>query len=968
MKKSAIPSLRGVKSVPIKRGKRSSRVASNLCAFREMGSYNQGWLLFIGILVTLSLPYSHAFWGTENKVQTSVFLSPKFVLGPGSVENRFYYNIDFPKGHIAVKSFDAEVIDEAGNSVPLHETYLHHWVVGRYFVRKGVEISEFDDHAKFNKSDYISGRNSGICPTLGQVFGLGSETRKTATHVPDPYGIEFGNPAEIPSGFEEQWLLNIHAIDTRGVEDKLGCTECRCDLYNVTVDEYGRPLRPDYKGGLFCCYDHTQCRVKHGFEGVRRTLYLRYTVKWIDMDRSVLPVKIYIFDITDTWKGTPNSTGSITEHRCKVEYDIEPCHATGLADDGCIDNRRISLDMPFGGYLIYGVAHQHSGGSGFALYREDGQVMCSSLPIYGEGEEPGNEAGYIVGMTTCYPQPGAIEISKGETLILESNYSSIRHHTGVMGLLYIYVADQLPKPMHTLHTVIQIQDSITLLTILWAVVVMIGAVAVIAVAIRYRLKREGEDGYEAIGMEMQSYNHGWLLLVGIFVTISLPYSQAFRGYEKKVKTAVFRSPKFVLGPGEVENKFYFNIEFPRGHIGLKSFNAEVIDEAGNPVPLLETYLHHWVVARYHVRKDIKIPEFSNHAKLNGSNFISGRNKGICQSTVLPQYFGLGSESRNTVMHIPDPYAIPVGNPAEIPSGFEEQWMLNIHAIDTRGVEDILGCIECRCDTYNVTVDQHGKPLRPGYKGGVSCCHNGTRCKVKQGFQGARRTFYLRYIVKWIDMDSSVLPVNVYILDITDTWKKTSNSTGINTEHHCKMEYEIEPCDDTGSGNDGCMDNKRISLDMPFRGYIIYAVAHQHPGGTGSALYREDGQLLCSSTPRYGKGEEPGDEAGSIVEMTTCYIQPGIIEITKGETVILESNYSRISSHSGVMGLFYILVVDRLPKTTHNLHGFIGTQETITLLAILWAVVAMIGVVAAITVAIRYRFKRERGDGYEAIRI
>ncbi|KAE8657173.1 (+)-neomenthol dehydrogenase-like [Hibiscus syriacus] len=465
-----------------------------------MESYNRGWLLLVGILVALSVPYSQAFWGNENKINTAVFLSPKFVLGPGSVEDRFYYNVDFPKGHIALKSFNAEVIDEAGNPVPLHETYLHHWVVARYFVRKGVDISEFDDHAKLNSSDYISGRNSGICPNLGQFFGLGSETRKTATHVPDPYGIEFGNPAEIPSGFEEQWMLNIHAIDTRGVEDKLGCTECRCDLYNVTVDGYGRPLRPDYIGGLLCCYDHTQCKVKRGFEGVRRTLYLRYTVKWVDMDSSILPVKVYIFDITDTWKRTRNSTGINAEHQCKVEYDIEPCHSTGLGDDGCVDNKRISLDMPFGGYLIYGVAHQHSGGIGSALYRDDGQVMCSSLPTYGEGEEPGNEAGYIVGMTTCYPQPGAIEISKGDTLIYESNYSSIKHHTGVMGLFYILVADQLPKPMHTLHTVIQTQGTLSLLTILWAAVAMIGAVAVIAVAFHYRLKREREDGYEAIGI------------------------------------------------------------------------------------------------------------------------------------------------------------------------------------------------------------------------------------------------------------------------------------------------------------------------------------------------------------------------------------------------------------------------------------------------------------------------------------
>ncbi|XWS37025.1 hypothetical protein CRYUN_Cryun19dG0008300 [Craigia yunnanensis] len=466
-----------------------------------MKSYNPGWLLLVGILVTLSLPYSQAFWGNENKIKTAVFLSPKFVLGPGSVENRFYYNVDFPKGHIALKSFNAELIDEEGNPVPLHETYLHHWLVRRYYLRKGVEILGFNDTKKLNSSDYISGRNSGICQNrLGQFFGLGSETRKTATDVPYPYGIEVGNPAEIPSGFEERWMLNIHAIDTRGVEDKWGCTECRCYLYNVTEDEYGRSLRSDYKGGLLCCYDRTQCRVKQGFEGIRRNLYLRYTVKWVNMDSSVVPVKIYIFDITDSWKRSSSSTGINSEHYCKGEYEVESCRATGLADDGCIDNKRISLDMPFGGYVIYGVAHQHAGGSGSALYREDGQLLCSSMPIYGEGEEVGNEAGYIVGMSTCYPQPGTAKISERETLILESNYSSIRHHTGVMGLFYILVADQLPKPMLTLHTVVQTEDSIILLTILWAAVALVGVVTVISVVIHYRLKQEREDGYEAIMM------------------------------------------------------------------------------------------------------------------------------------------------------------------------------------------------------------------------------------------------------------------------------------------------------------------------------------------------------------------------------------------------------------------------------------------------------------------------------------
>lgn len=83
---------------------------------------------------------------------------------------------------------------------------------------------------------------------------------------------------------------------------------------------------------------------------------------------------------------------------------------------------------------------------------QDGRVICSSIPTYGEGKEAGNEAGYIVGMSSCYPRPGSVKINDGETLVLESNYSSTQKHTGVMGLFYILVAEELPKPRVSLRT------------------------------------------------------------------------------------------------------------------------------------------------------------------------------------------------------------------------------------------------------------------------------------------------------------------------------------------------------------------------------------------------------------------------------------------------------------------------------------------------------------------------------------
>jgi hypothetical protein len=81
--------------------------------------------------------------------------------------------------------------------------------------------------------------------------------------------------------------------------DKRGCTECRCDLYNVTVDEYGRSIGKNYTGGLYCCYDQTQCKVKEGFNGGPRKLFLRYTVTWLDWSDAIVPVKVYIIDVTD---------------------------------------------------------------------------------------------------------------------------------------------------------------------------------------------------------------------------------------------------------------------------------------------------------------------------------------------------------------------------------------------------------------------------------------------------------------------------------------------------------------------------------------------------------------------------------------------------------------------------------------------------------------------------------------------
>lgn len=123
------------------------------------------------------------------------------------------------------------------------------------------------------------------------------------------------------------------------------------------------------------------------------------------------------------------------------------------------------------------------------------------------------------------------------------------------------------------------------------------------------------------------------------------------------------------------------------------------------------------------------------------------------------------------------------------TGYEEGWVLNVHVIDTHGVEDKMGCVECRCDLYDKHDGEAGLPS--GYEGGILCCLDGRRCRVKQGFFGEERSFYLRYIVKYVDWDSSsIVPIKIYILDVTDIWREEDEEyKGIKATHHCVVIFD-----------------------------------------------------------------------------------------------------------------------------------------------------------------------------------
>jgi len=86
------------------------------------------------------------------------------------------------------------------------------------------------------------------------------------------------------------------------------------DFYNVTTGINGQLLPRNYKGGLFCCQDNVQCKLRNGIRGPTRKLSLRYKIKWVDWDEHQVPLKFYILDSTDRVR----SNGSTPIHDCQV--------------------------------------------------------------------------------------------------------------------------------------------------------------------------------------------------------------------------------------------------------------------------------------------------------------------------------------------------------------------------------------------------------------------------------------------------------------------------------------------------------------------------------------------------------------------------------------------------------------------------------------------------------------------------
>lgn len=375
--------------------------------------------------------------------------------------------------------------------------------------------------------------------------------------------------------------------------------------------------------------------------------------------------------------------------------------------------------------------------------------------------------------------------------------------------------------------------------------------------------------------------------------------------------------KFELGPGDIYNE-WVELEMPKGKIAIETFNADIVDQRTDTpccntkesVSLTEIYLHHWTINIFEVDPEIK----DVGAFLHPSGSV-----GPC-SMAYHQMFGVGSEARNTNTTFPHPFAMVVNLPEN------QRWVANIHAIDTRQVRDVRGCIECNCEELGIDPKKWGVPEMESYIGGLECCHSTRKqnasCPLVEGVaKPDTKTYYLRYTVRWRDVDECTVPVDVMVLDVTDGdgafWTHKPSGMG------CMIEYTLGACDVLTGPLSGCVNIMTRQWAVPYDMDLVFMYGHQHFAGLGTTLYRDGDadEMICDSLPLYGHGHgsEVGKEAGYITGMTTCAFPEGL-SLKAGELLGMTSTYLLDSRpHTGVMGLWYIAFVDRSKPDTRPDH-------------------------------------------------
>lgn len=404
----------------------------------------------------------------------------------------------WPKGHIAIKSFAADVLqDSPDGKAPTPEpccggehwasrkdVFMHHWTVNKWQLPASlfqalVKSGGRDYNLESSWTDAIqtwladAGNNAGAngpCRNaeLHLYFGIGNEVRGKPLHLnhsyefPDPYGLEFDGVKMSKLG--QFMMLNLHLIDIRNVTDVRRCAECDCSYLNVSPFS---GTHPTYIGGLACCHstsdDAGSCPLIKGAPAPKnQTYYMRYTVQWRDFDpETTKPLEVITFDATDNntqwsdlswlpWSSQQKHTSfhadaiaasTISSGKSGEFLGINACHVEYYVppcamSDTCIHKMPNSWTLPYPVEIVFVRSHFHSGGVNMTL-RAQSQHICTSIGTY-DSEHP-----FLIDASGCKAGtsvlPAPVRIERGGQIFAEAVYKQdSKPHFGVMAMSFVY--------------------------------------------------------------------------------------------------------------------------------------------------------------------------------------------------------------------------------------------------------------------------------------------------------------------------------------------------------------------------------------------------------------------------------------------------------------------------------------------------------------------------------------------------
>jgi len=373
----------------------------------------------------------------DNVIKTTV-LSPAFKLKTGSAHFTInpLYRVPVPDGdHLIINQKWELAVGSEQKPVPLSELYNHHWLVGG---NAPLDLCE---------DDYF--------------FGGGAEYRTMDYTFPDGYGqarIAASNNCGANFHFinTEDLLLQWHGFNnpngSHGAAAKL-CAECGYEPSRADglCNEWG-------DGSFLCCFTESRCLVNNKHDKSTKDYRMKGTFYY---KRDFVGYKFGQLNLIDIGGNSRTEHGQMLDQI--AEWNVESnlnnegvhshCNGTVCTMSETIvvgDGSRFGYGM-CAGDMLWSYIHVHAGTLGGTVHI-NGEQKCEILPKIGmdPNNTPGNEMGYLVGMTMCvdYRATGKkLRLNKGDKLTATAYYDVDEHstkyfpapggkHGGIMALFF----------------------------------------------------------------------------------------------------------------------------------------------------------------------------------------------------------------------------------------------------------------------------------------------------------------------------------------------------------------------------------------------------------------------------------------------------------------------------------------------------------------------------------------------------